>query len=820
MSNSNETTTRFRVDISDLKRNIQEANRQIRLANSEFRAASSGMEDWAHTADGVSEKIRSLERVLDSQKSILRNYQRQLELIRQEYGENSQEAQEMQIRVNNYRTTVNNTERDLNNYRARLEEIENAGEEAADETNRLSNATRRAGEEAEDAGDGFTILKGALANIAADLLEKAFESLTNAISGAYEAALELDEGYDTIITKTGATGEALDDLTEQMDDVFTSLPTTAEEAGTAIGEVNTRFGLTGDTLEELSKQFIQFATINGTDLNNSIDEVDSIMKKFGVDTKETGKVLGLLTSAGQRTGISMDALYASLDKNGATLKELGLDLDESVNLLAQFESSGVDSATALAALKKAQANATKEGKTLNQSLRDSVKEIKGAKDKTEALQIATELFGAKGAAEMTQAINEGRFSIENLNDELDNYATNVQDTYESTLDPWDSMTMTMNELKKAGSDIATSFLGELQPSIESAAGAFKEWAESVDWEKLGETAGKVLTALGDGFQWIVDNKNNIIAALLAIATGMGAYVAYTTALTVMTEGWKALTIVTKLQAAAQAALNAVMSANQIGLVIAAITGLVAVIIYLWNTSEEFRNFWISVWNTIKLAVDSFVTDWKGGIDFIKTSASEAWTNIKQGFSDAWNGIKETWGGAKEFFGGIWDGIKEIFGGVGEWFSQTFQGASDAVSEIFGGLVGIIKAPINTLIDGINKFIDGLNKIEIPDWVPGVGGKGMNIPKISKLETGGVLEKGQMGFLEGNGAEAVVPLEKNKKWISATAKDLRKSMETEGIAGASGGVTYNFTQNNTSPKALSRLELYRQTKNQLNFVKEV
>lgn len=95
------------------------------------------------------------------------------------------------------------------------------------------------------------------------------------------------------------------------------------------------------------------------------------------------------------------------------------------------------------------------------------------------------------------------------------------------------------------------------------------------------------------------------------------------------------------------------------------------------------------------------------------------------------------------------------------FSETFQGAADAVSGIFGGLVGVIKVPINTLIAGINKFIDGLNKIEIPDWVPGVGGKSMNIPKLSKLETGGVLEKGQMGFLEGNGAEAVVPPKKIK-----------------------------------------------------------
>ena len=102
-------------------------------------------------------------------------------------------------------------------------------------------------------------------------------AITGVAAASVAAAKDMDQGYDTIITKTGATGEALADLTEQMDDVFADLPTDAETAGIAIGEVNTRFELTGDKLEELSKDFIRFAEINGTDLNNSIDSVDAIM---------------------------------------------------------------------------------------------------------------------------------------------------------------------------------------------------------------------------------------------------------------------------------------------------------------------------------------------------------------------------------------------------------------------------------------------------------------------------------------------------------------------------------------------------------------
>ena len=127
-----------------------------------------------------------------------------------------------------------------------------------------------------------------------------------------------------------------------MKSVYGSMAVSAEDAGTAVGEVNTRFKVTGTTLETLSTQFLQFASINNTDVNSSIDAVDSIMKKYNIDASQTNNVLGLLTKAGQDTGISMDTLQGTLTSNGAALKEMGLDLTSSVNLLAQMEANGVD----------------------------------------------------------------------------------------------------------------------------------------------------------------------------------------------------------------------------------------------------------------------------------------------------------------------------------------------------------------------------------------------------------------------------------------------------------------------------------------------
>ena len=190
-----------------------------------------------------------------------------------------------------------------------------------------------------------------------------------AVGAASMAAFnEVDKGLDIVTRATGATGAELDSLHESMKTVYSEMPVTAEEAGAAIGEVNTRFGVTGKQLEDLSEIFLKFSSITGTDVATNVDNVDKIMKKYGVDASKTEQVLGLLTNASQKTGLNINQLESTLNSNGAALKEMGFDLTESVNLLAQLEANGVDSSTAMAGFKKAVANATKEGKSADEAL--------------------------------------------------------------------------------------------------------------------------------------------------------------------------------------------------------------------------------------------------------------------------------------------------------------------------------------------------------------------------------------------------------------------------------------------------------------------
>ena len=230
------------------------------------------------------------------------------------------------------------------------------------------------------------------------------------------------------------------------------------------------------------------------------------------------------------------------------------------------------------------------------------------------------------------------------------------------------------------------------------------------------------------------------------------------------------------------------------------------------------------------------------------------------FSGLWNGIKEVFAPVGEwvklnviqpvgdFFAGMWqrlsdgakaawDGIKSIFGGITNWFKDKFSAAWKAVKDVFSaggkvfdgikdGIVNAFKVVVNAIIRGINKVIsvpfDAINgvlkklkSIEILGITPFYWVKTFTTPQIPELAKGGVLRRGQVGLLEGDGTEAVVPLERNKQWIKAVANDLLNDLRIG--AGVGGAVTTsNFTQIINAPKQPSRIELYRQTKNLLAY----
>ena len=134
--------------------------------------------------------------------------------------------------------------------------------------------------------------------------------------------------------------------------------------------------------------------------------------------------------------------------------------------------------------------------------------------------------------------------------------------------------------------------------------------------------------------------------------------------------------------------------------------------------------------------------------------------------------------------------------------------------------------LSTAVKLINGFISAINgAIEIINAIPGVKIKKLKKLSVPAMATGGVVDKATLAMIGENGKEAVVPLEKNLGWIKGVASNIADELKTSGsggVIGANGSVTnnYNFNQTNNSPKALSRLEIYRQTKNQMLQLKGV
>ena len=202
----------------------------------------------------------------------------------------------------------------------------------------------------------------------------------------------------------------------------------------------------------------------------------------------------------------------------------------------------------------------------------------------------------------------------------------------------------------------------------------------------------------------------------------------------------------------------------------------------WNNIMNFfRDGWNTVYNWIKNAIDNFVTVWRTIFSAVGNFISDVWNNILGFFKGGWNTVYSWITGAINGFVGFWE--------------KAFNGISKFVSDIFGGLVGIMKGPINSIIDLINGMINGLNKIKIdvPDWVPLLGGKtiSFNVPSIPRLAAGGVVSPTAGGTLaqiaEAGRPERVEPLDANG--MSKRDKYMVELIKAQGGAG-----TINITVN--------------------------
>jgi TP901 family phage tail tape measure protein len=491
-----------------------------------------------------------------------------------------------------------------------------------------------------EAGAKIEEYGGKVSKVGETLTKNVTTPLTAAAAAGVAAFSAVDEGVDTIVTATGASGEALDGLVASYETIATSIPEELGDVASAVGEVNTRFHTTGEELEGQTTLFLQFAKITGGDVVSSVDSADKVLKTFGKTSDDASGLLGMVAKAAQDTGINAQGLMDDVLANSATFKELNFSLEESVNFMALLDENGVESGVALAGLKKAVVNLTDAGMSESEALQTVIDKIKNAGSETEALTIAQETFGTKGAAEMATAIREGRLSLDDLSASMADYSTVVTDTYNNTMDGVDGATTAANAAKIAMSTLGETISDMLAPIFQHLTQLLIDAKARFDTLDDGQkqaivTIGLIVAAIGPALVII----GKVITAVGTITTGVGSLVGFV--------GGTVVPLITGTVMPALSGLWALMLANPISIVIAAIAAIVAAFALLWNKCEGFRNFWLNLFSSVKSTVvdaknnvlstfDGIKNGISSRIEGAKNSVHNAIENIKGFFNFSWS----------------------------------------------------------------------------------------------------------------------------------------------------------------------------------------
>lgn len=433
----------------------------------------------------------------------------------------------------------------------------------------------------------------------------------------------------------------------------------------------------------------------------------------------------------------------------------------------------------------------------------------------EQMQAAATIFGKQNMAGMLAIINASEEDYNKLANAIDNCDGTAQQMADTMLD---NLGGDMTKFKSQLEGVQIMLYEKLEPALRKGASA--------------------LSGLLNAFTWLINNGGEVVSILGAIAAATLVYLGYTTALKVMNEGWMALTVVQKAAAAGQAVLNAVMAANPIGIVIALLAGLVTAVVLLWNKSEAFRNFCTGMWEEIEKVLfeffDAVVSGWK--------TISEKWSAAKKFFSDLWIAIKliiaAVPGFFKQKFAEAWESVKKVFSAVGDFFGgiwetikERFTSIGTKIGDAVGGAFKLaINAVLQTVENGINFVPNAINKaLDLINNLPGVNIPMMPTISLPRLEKGGITNGATLAQIGEDGTEAIIPLERNTGGLKRIAAQLWEEMQKvpKPKPGAPSGAvapapqqtvnnynSYNFSQTNNSPKPLSRLEIYRQSRNLL------
>jgi phage-related minor tail protein len=540
-----------------------------------------------------------------------------------------------------------------------------------------------------------------------------------AVGAASMAAFEqVDSAEDEAVRKTGATGDAAKALEQSVEDVGGSLAAANSEwsdVGDAVGLVSTKFGVQGDALSSLSEQFLMFAQTTGTDATTAVDEVGLAMDAFGVPASQANDVLGLIQDTMQTTGIDAETLMGDLNTSGAAFREMGFGIGDATQFMGALEKEGVPVDQALAGLKKAAANCSKEGKDMGTEMRSLADRLKDPATSADASKEAIALFGSKSGLVLAQAMADGKVSLDGMSGDLSQYGSTVQGTFDQTVDGADRMKQGWKQLQEAGAELGGALGDTLAPVIQSVAGFLKGLADGfaalpAPVQQMIVTIALIVAAIGP----ILMVVGGLISSIGAITTALGI-------------GATAAAGATAATAGIGAGLLGVL--GPIALVVLAIAAIILIIQNWGAICDFFGQLW-QAWSQLVVSTWQAVEDWFAGVGQWWTDRFDEWgtaiqtgvTQVGQFFGDMWDGISTTasngwndfttWAsnGMSGFNNDVqsgWDATVSFFSGVPGWMDSTgsaiFSSLQNGALSVLGGMGGTVSSAFWGAVDFLGNL---------------------------------------------------------------------------------------------------------------------
>lgn len=817
MPNNNETTTSFKVDISELKKAMQEAKRAVAVTNSEFKAVTSTMEDWTKSTDGISAKLKQLDSNLKSQKTILKSLEDQYELTVKEMGEGSKAADDLKIKINNQKAVINKTEREISKYEDSLTEVTQAEKIAAKTGKSVEEVLDAVGDAAKDSGDGFTILKGAVATFAGN-------ALTSLVGGLRDAASNLL-----------GLAESTREYREQMN----KLESASAEAGYGVDFAKDKYkelyGVLGDeTAANTTLSNFMAMGVEQGQLNGLINSAAGIWAKYGDsipldglaesinETAKVGTVTGNLADALNWAGVSEDEFNESLAEctnEQARQKMIIAILNKNYGELGK---SYKENNKSVIEARAAQADYTDTMAEMGERIEPVTTTLK--EGFTGLLQEALKLVQGVDMEAFTAKIEEG-FGV--LKDEV---LPAVKEGLGWILDNKD-------ELIAGLAGIAAGFVAfKVVSLIQGLVTAFQAWKLATEGMTLAQAALNLVMSLNP-IGIIITLIAGLVTAFVVLWNKSESFRNFWIGL------WESIKagfetavqgIVTFFTQTIPNVFNGVIDfikKNWQALLLLLINPFAGLFKYFYDNNSKFREFVDSAINFLKqlpskawtwlLSTINKVTQWRLNmiskakeaaqgflnkiIEFVRQLPTSIYTWLSNVTSKvaAWgvNLAAKGRAAAQQLFNAIINKIREIPERVKSIGSDIVRGLWNGINDMVGWIGGKISGFGDSVLSGLKNFFG----IASPS-------------KLMAKEIGRWLPEG-----------IAVGIDKNAKSVLSSMKDLaadtvgtaRAGLSTAttslGSTGVTGGVVNNFNQVINSPKQLSRLDIYRQSKNLLGYV---